>query len=317
MENSTEKKHVLVTGATGYVGRHLVDFLLQKKYEVYVLTRNKQSVFSGQNLVHTIIGDITDDFALPNGIQTIYHCAGVIYQKDEMDKVNIQGTKNIVALAIKNNCTLIYLSSAGITGKTNETIITENTPCHPQNAYEISKYTAENSVLEAIKHNGLRAQILRPTTIFGAGKNTKEDTFLKLIQTMRTDWYKQIGDGVYNIIHVDEVVRALWLLDQDTVPNGAIYILNTPIHYKQLDSIVKSTTPTITQKTQTIPYAVAYLGTLFLTIVCSILHKKNPLTFSRLKALTNTQIYSADKIKKELFFVPQKTVEQYILDFLV
>ena len=163
MENS---KKILVTGATGFVGKHLVQALISKGHIVYALSRQRPSAFLEENGVKIITGDITDPISLPSDIKTIYHCAGVINKPKEMEKVNVLGTQNIVEIAIKNNCKLIYLSSAGIVGETKEMILDEHTACHPQNDYEISKYKAEQIVLAGIKR-GLKAHILRPVTIFG------------------------------------------------------------------------------------------------------------------------------------------------------
>ncbi|MDP1728621.1 MAG: NAD-dependent epimerase/dehydratase family protein [archaeon] len=313
--NNTSNKHntkkIFVTGATGYVGRNLVNSLIENGVKVYTLTRKETSIFSNNKNVIEMVGDITDNISLPLGTDTIYHCAGVIYHPEEMEKVNVLGTKNIVEIALKNNCKLIYLSSAGIIGKTNATILDENTACNPQNAYEISKYKAEQIVLRAI-NNGLNAQILRPTTIFGYKENPQKDTFFQLVKSMRTDFYKNIGDGVYNIIHIDEVIKALELLDKENLKNGEIFLINNHIKYKDIDKIIKNIKPIITKKTQTIPYFFAYIITLILTLVYSIINKKSPLTFSRLRALTNKKIYSQDKIIKDISFQNTLPIEKYI-----
>lgn len=308
--NNISKK-IFVTGATGYVGRNLVDSLIKKGYQIYVLTRKESSIFSNQNNINVILGDITDPIPLPPGISTIYHCAGVIDQVSEMGRVNVQGTQNIVDIAIKNNCKFIYLSSAGIIGNTNEKILDENTKCHPHNAYELSKYRAEQIVVQAIAR-GLNAQILRPTTIFGYKENPKKHTFFQLAKSMRTGLYKNIGHGIYNIVHIDEVVKALEMLDQTDAQSGGAYILNNTITYKNMDILVKNLPPMIKKSTGRIPYFIAFIATIFLTIIYFILNKKNPLTFSRLRALTNKNIYSQDKIMKNLGFQNTLPVENYI-----
>jgi nucleoside-diphosphate-sugar epimerase len=300
-----------VTGATGFVGQNLVNSLTQKGYAVYILTRKESPIFLNNKNVKVIIGDITDPINLPKDVDAIYHCAGVIDGSKEMEKVNVLGTQNIVNIAIKNNCELIYLSSAGITGKTKEIIINENTICNPQNDYEISKYRAEQIVKDAIK-NGLRAQILRPSTILGNKNNIENDSFFQLIKSMRTCYYKKIGQGVCNIVHIDEVVKAMEMLNQENIPNGEVYLINNSITYKDMDILVKNLPPIITKKTNNIPYVIAYIITIILTIIYFIINKKNPLTFSRLKALTNKKKYSQNKIEKDLLFQNTYKIEEYI-----
>ena len=314
--NNLPQKHPnkkFVTGATGFVGQNLVNSLTQKGYEVYILKRKESPIFLNNKNVKVIIGDITDSINLPKDVDTIYHCAGVIDKSKEMEKVNVSGTKNIVEIALQNKCKLIYLSSAGVIGKTKEVILNENTICNPQNVYEISKYKAEQIVIEAIK-NGLRAQILRPSTIFGNKNNPENNSFFQLIKSIRTGLYKNIGQGMCNIVHIDEVIKAIELLDQENITNGEIYLVNNSITYKNIDILVRNLQPVIKKKTPKIPYPVAYIITIILTIIYFIIKKKNPLTFSRLRALMNKSIYSEDKLEKILNFKNTFPVEKYIGD---
>jgi len=304
-------KKIFITGATGYVGQNLINSLLEKGHEVYILTRQESHIFSNNKTVHKIIGNITDSITLPENIDTIYHCAGIINKPKEMEKVNVLGTQNIVNLALRHNCKLIYLSSAGIIGKTNANILDENTVCNPQNDYEISKHKAEQIVIEGIK-KGLKAHILRPTSIFGNGQNPKKDTFLQLAKSMRTGFYKNIGEGIYNIVHIDEVIKAMELLDKTEVPFGGIYIINNTIKYKDMDMLVKNLPPIIKKKTQQIPYFIVFIAIIILTLLCFIINKKNPLTFSRLRALTNKKVYSQEKIEKNISFKNTLPIEEYI-----
>ncbi len=293
------QKKKFVTGATGYVGQHLVNSLIEKGHQVYVLMRKESPIFSSNKNINIIIGDITDPINLPPDIDTIYHCAGVIWETEQMEKVNVLGTKNIVEITERNDCQLIHLSSAGV--------------INPHNAYEWSKYRGEKIVLEGIKI-GLKARILRPTTIFGPGKNKEGNSFLELIKSMRNGSYKNIGQGIYNIVHIDEVVKAMIQLSEANIPYGGIYLVNNPITFKDLDILVKSLPPAITKKTKTIPYSIAWLAALILTLLCSITRRKNPLTFSRLKALTNTTAYSQNKIVEAIHFKNTLPIEEYIRD---
>ena len=295
--NNPIKKKKFITGATGYVGQRLVNSLAEKGHQVYVLTRKESPVFFNNKNINIIIGDITDPINLPLDIDTIYHCAGVIWETEQMEKGNVLGTKNIVDVAIRNDCQLIHLSSAGV--------------INPHNAYEWSKYRGEKIVLDGIKL-GLKAHILRPTTIFGPGKNKEGNSFLELIKSMRNGAYKNIGQGIYNIVYVDEVVKGMLELAEANIPYGGIYLVNNPITFKDMDILVKNIPPVIAKKTKTIPYPVAWFIALILTLICFITCRKNPLTFSRLKALTNATAYSQNKIIEVVHFKNTLPIEEYI-----
>ncbi len=120
---NTSGRKFLVTGATGYVGQHLVYSLTKKGYEVYVFTRKETPLFIDTKNVTVIRGDIALPLVLPSDIDTIFHCAGAIHNLPALENVNVLGTKNIVTFAIKNKCKLIHLSSAGVTGNTKEKVI--------------------------------------------------------------------------------------------------------------------------------------------------------------------------------------------------
>ena len=150
-----------------------------------------------------------------------------------MESVNIHGTQRVVQAAMEKNCRLIHLSSAGVIGPTRLKFVDENTNCFPENMYEKTKYKAEEIVIEAVSR-GLKAQIIRPTIVFGVKKNPQDDSFLQLVRAVVSGRYRHIGSGesIYNIVHVDEVARAMCVLDDDNLPNeGGIYFINMPITF--------------------------------------------------------------------------------------
>lgn len=301
-----------VTGATGYVGQRLVQALAKEGFTVYALSRKETDFFADLPNVHVIIGDITDEVRLPSGIETIYHCAGVIRNEEEMEQVNVQGTKYMVDLALTHDCMLVYLSSAGIVGKTDVLIIDEHTPCHPHNAYEISKYKAEQIVNDAAK-KGLRTQSLRPTTVIGPNLNPKNNGFLQLARSMRGGMYRQIGDGIYNSIHIDEVVRALVMLDDKDLQNGGVYIINDPIPYKTMNVIVKALPPAVVSKTRSLPKIVACGAVIMLSFFYFLIGKPNPFRMARLKALVRPSMYSQKRLES-IGFALHKDVAQHITE---
>lgn len=304
-------KKILITGATGFIGRHLVRALSQQGTHIYALTRTASNIFDNDNNVEEFIADITQPITIPEGVTTIYHCAGVIDDLKNIEAVNIEGTRNIVAAALQKSCKLIYVSSAGMVGKTKEKILDERTSCNPHNAYEISKYKAEQIVLTGIKR-GLKAHILRPVTIFGVKEHPEQDSFFHLLKSMRNGLYKNIGHGMYNIVHINEVVKALQILDETDIPYGSTHIVGNAIAYKDLDIFVKSIPPAVRKATANIPYPIAYAISITLSLFCPLVGKKNPLTLSRLHALTNQQIYSQEKLLKETGFKNILPVEDHL-----
>jgi dihydroflavonol-4-reductase len=185
---------ILVTGATGLVGAHLALHLIENGEEnVRALYRNQKNVKKTKSLfelykkselfskIEWIQGDILDvpslEIAFEN-VDYVYHCAACISfnpdDEDQLRKINIEGTANIVNFCIdKGVKKLCHVSSIAALGDLapHETIITETTEWNPEvlhSDYAISKYGAEMEVWRG-QQEGLKVVIVNPGVIFGPG----------------------------------------------------------------------------------------------------------------------------------------------------
>ena len=164
---------ILVTGASGFIGGYLIQDLLHHRYKIRALTRNPDLKIKG---IEIVVGDITQPQTLNNaadGVEAVFHNAAYAIdwgKKEDFYRVNQQGTRHVAETCEKNGVKkLIYTSSAGIYGfpnRTNE--ITEQTPPHPLNAYQRSKFKGEK---ELQKFKNLQISIVRPPLVLGAGSN--------------------------------------------------------------------------------------------------------------------------------------------------
>jgi len=302
-----------VTGATGFIGKHLVESLMVNGSHLYALSRSDALSATLPEGVTICRGDITEALTLPKDVTTIYHCAGAISQSSQMERVNVLGTQRVVAAALAGGCRLIHLSSAGVVGRTSSDLIDEQTACHPHNLYEQTKYEAERIVLQAAA-KGLKAQILRPTIVFGSGRAPEQDSFLHLIRAMAAGRYRSIGSGrgIYNIVHVHEVARAMQLLDSDRIPNGGVYIINDPLSFNELARIVLSTSSEKRVAPSSIPYPIAFSAAAAMSLLTKLTGKRMPLTLSRLQALTNSKVFSQALLETATGYRPEFTVSEYV-----
>ena len=312
-----EKRQVFLTGATGFVGGHLMANLLKDNVSVVAMIRQKEpdilkhktSNYNGK--LQFFRSDIRNKINLPVGITSIYHCAGVISQEEKMQEVNVEGTHRVVEAALERRCRLIHLSSAGVVGKSKNRLIDENTICKPRNIYETSKYEAEKIVLDGIA-KGLQAQILRPPIIFGAGRKEKQDRFLQLCRAMKRGTYRNIGNGIFNLIHVNEMVRVMRMLDSDAISNEGIYFINTPIYFRDMDRIVKKETTGKFEESFSIPYGAAVLAGVVFSLLAKLSRRNMPLTLSRVCTLANQKVYSQERLVRLFKYQPLFSVEEYI-----
>jgi len=211
---------LLITGATGRIGKHLVNALLNKGEKVRVLIRKRMTEFEN---VETFYGDLLDKKSLKKaieGVDTVFHLAAVVdYTAPEelMFRVNVIGTKNLLEVFKGNK--FIYLSSTAVLGKKLKNLpADESTPYKPSNFYGRTKMEAEKLVKE---NNGIiirSPDVLMPRFVEGY-----DFIFSKLIE----EKMPIIGDGknFIDYIHISDLIQAL-LLAKDKGRKGEVYIVS-------------------------------------------------------------------------------------------
>lgn len=218
---SISKPAILLTGATGYLGKHILWQLLHQGYQVSVIVRRKKKGSSvrvadvlksigsfNEALLHVVEGNVTkpdcgiDPVALNNltnaGITTLIHSAGLTrfdaHLSDEIYYNNLNGTKQVYALAkrlgIKN---FHHISTAYVAGDTHKTFSSTDLDVGQKfnNPYEESKYEAEKYLRNASLRDTTRIVIYRPSIIVGGyplGENNIVSTvytFMKALHFIR------------------------------------------------------------------------------------------------------------------------------------
>lgn len=228
---------VLVTGATGFVGSYLLRLLLEKGYKVRALRRPSSNMALVESIADRIdwaIADVNDLGALEDafeGVTHVCHCAAVVsfHPKDstKMQKVNVEGTKNIVNLCLDFGVKrLVHVSSIAALGRApNRPHLDESckwVESKDNSRYAHSKYAAEMEVQRGIAE-GLSAAIASPSVIVGSG-NWEEGMagfFKKIDQGL-----KFCPSGGSGFVDVRDVVRFMALLLESDI-SGERYILNS------------------------------------------------------------------------------------------
>ncbi|MFM7765693.1 MAG: SDR family oxidoreductase, partial [Sphingomonadales bacterium] len=187
MQNTPTR--AFVTGASGFVGAHLVYALLEKECVVSALIRSKNNLsafnaLSGlyPNIDTSLISWIEGDLLEPeiwmehlNAVDVVFHAAAVVSfspkDRQTMMETNVQGTANIVNACLKNkHIPLVYVSSvAALSRAEGQTEVTENTTWKDTDHnthYAISKHLAEQEVWRGMEE-GLRVAIVCPGIIIG------------------------------------------------------------------------------------------------------------------------------------------------------
>jgi len=167
---------VLVTGATGFVGRNLCPYLVERGHRVRALVRRTSDHGFLDGLgVEKAWGDLRDSGAVAaavEGCRAVIH-AGAVFRfwgrREEFWATNVEGTRNVLEAARRAGVgRFVHISTIAVIGKPPaEGLITEETPCRPQDAYQESKLEAERLVMRSGREWGLPVIVLRPGAIYG------------------------------------------------------------------------------------------------------------------------------------------------------
>ncbi len=314
---------ILVTGGTGFVGAHVLYELLKTGEKVKALKRANSSIdltekiFSYYSLddkqllsrIEWVTGDVNDILSLNDAmadIKQIYHCAAIVSfepdEKENMFRTNVNGTANMVNVAIKHAVEkFCYVSSIAAIGRTEHNdLITEETAWKSSDRnsnYAKTKYAAEREVWRGIEE-GLAAVIVNPSIILGPGD--WESGSSKIFQTL---WKgnKFYTKGVNGFVDVRDVAQIMTKLMKSSVANQRFILSSENLSYQELFTNIMIA---YGKKPPTI-YASKWMLNLAWRIekLKTLIFKSNPIiTKETVNTSQNKYYYSSEKIKHQLSF---------------
>ncbi len=222
---------ILVTGAAGYVGSHLINKLLEDEkfadYEIVgvdnFLVGNKENyeLIKKDKRVKLLHGDICDrDFIkdVLKEVEIVYHLAaisGVVPCNKNPElafKVNVEGTLNMLEQSVKGDVEyFVYPSSSAVYGEINGDLAREDMPTNPLNNYGAMKASCEALCKAYYNSYGIGTVILRFTNIYGVGTYPKWRTvvtnFIKRALTGEPLIIHGSGEQKRDFIHIDDVIE--------------------------------------------------------------------------------------------------------------
>jgi len=171
---------IMLTGATGFIGKSLVFELLQQNFNVSIAVRQKTNLFPCK-VKQFVVGDFGDnpDFSASLAkVDCVIHLAGRAHVIDKIKTSELNGFRNInrdltlhlAKQAIDSGVKrFLFLSSIGVNGNQNNKPFLETDTPNPQESYAISKYEAEQDLMRLSQDTGLEVAIIRPPLVYGYG----------------------------------------------------------------------------------------------------------------------------------------------------
>src|SRR5580698_4572175 len=225
---------VLVTGANGLIGRHLVRRLLQEGNRVRLFVRRQpEAEFMNDGNVEVFLGDLGDPAAVDRavaGTEIIYHVGAAMKgSAHDHERGTVCGTQNVVDSVLRHDVQrLVYISSLSClhaAAARRGDLITEDWPVEPfptkRGAYTQAKTAAEKIVLDAVRDRHLRAVLLRPGRVFGPGMTLLTPEVARRIGNA----FIVLGDGTRELplVYVEDVIDAILLAAETSEFDGRVF----------------------------------------------------------------------------------------------
>lgn len=232
---------ILVTGASGLVGSHLVQALVQNGKQVRAMYRSAKPAGSPAG-VEWVQGDILDVVSLEEaikGVDQVYHCAAVVSfnpkKRKALHRTNIEGTANVVNACLDAGIQkLLFVSSVAALGRIREDAAINETMNWSEETstseYGKTKYFSEIEVWRGIGE-GLDAVIVNPVIILGSGDWEKGSSGLFKTAYDEFPWYTE---GTSGFVDVADVVRAMMLIMESDVSSERFILCADTRSYKEV-----------------------------------------------------------------------------------
>lgn len=315
---------VLITGATGFLGKELVSNFSKDDFEMICLSRFSQGESSvSRDNVKYIQTDISAspaaaDLEIIDNVDVIIHCAGLAHQfgnvkRELFEQVNVRGTENISKYAVRAKCKrFILMSTVAVYGEQfqqKSIPIAEDNKCAPKGSYAETKFEGENVCKEILIPNKIPLTILRPVTIIGEEDKGNVMRLIKFINSGLFIWIGK-GENKKSLIYKKDVAKACELII--TKSDKAFEIYNLSAEPLSMKNIVNIISDSLNKKRKTF-----YLPKTLIEKFFSF--NKRTFSFNKLIKLEETirkwsseEIFSAQLIEQTYGFKPAVSIEQAI-----
>lgn len=314
----------LITGATGFVGPHLIKRLIADGHSCKCLVRKgsekKIAKIEGMEI---LFGDITKPETLVGiaentdcllHLATLGHMSNFTVTEAMFYEINVQGTINIMHEALRAGVNrIVHCSTVAAMGICDEIPSTEKTKCNPHHPYGRSKLQAETEVLKMVKENNLPAAIIRFSMVYGPG-DTRD--ILKLIRMAKKGLFPKVGTRpkLTPMIHVLDAIGGLLLACEKGLP-GEIYLI-TNRDSEPFDTIREIIQDALGLKKRAIfvPEWAALTMALLIEKSFSLIGKSPPVSRKNIESTLADRVFSIEKAQKELGFTPKIDPAQGLRD---
>ncbi len=313
---TNDPRHVLITGASGAVGPSVVRAFHEGGFRVrtFSLDPPESGLFPAG--VETIVGDIGNREAVSTamrGVGGVVHMAAVLHRDDPppsrrplYERINVDGTASVVAAGLREGAGRIVLfSTIAVYGPANGTVLSEESPPHPDSLYSRTKRDAEKIVLAARDAGGHPlGTVLRLGAVYGP---RIKGHYRQLVQSLSRGRFVFVGDGKNRrtLVRERDVAAAAVLAMEHPRAAGRVFnVTDGAFHTVREMIVVLSGLLGRRVPRVSLPVAWARAAAGALEFGARRLGKEPPLTRAMIDKLIEDVAVSGDRLIGELGFAP-------------
>jgi nucleoside-diphosphate-sugar epimerase len=317
---------ILVTGATGFIGREIVSELAENQHQVIGLGNSKKVSADLLKNVTYINADITNyknlsELEKIQKVELIIHSAGLAHQfgetsREKFEAVNVEGTRNVLRLGVKLQIKhFILIGSTAVYGFVNTSgktdserfVIDENSKLNPQTLYAESKLEGERICQAICEQNKIALTIFRLAPVIGEGNVGNVARLISSIDKRRFLW---IGDGsnLKSLIYKRDVAKAC----SEVAANkkNAAEVFNLSAEPVKMEDFVNEISKGLGKNVLPIKIPATLVRKAFQLNAKLLNHKKINKISDTIEKWLSDDIYSAKKIRETYGFKPQTSIKE-------
>ena len=306
--------NVLITGAGGFIGSHLVDSQLEHGNHVRAVDLHLDMLRhqAAHPCLEAIRGDVTEKHTvqkLVEGIDAVYHLASahldVSLSDEHYHRVNVSATRSLLEAARQAGVRrFVHCSSVGVIGDVKNPPANETTECHPLNIYERTKLEGERAALEFGSQTAFPVVVVRPAWVYGPRCRRTA----RLIRTISKGRFPIFGSGrnLRHPVYITDAICGLELCADTLDIDGEVFIIagEAPVESRELVNLISQELNVRTQRIY-LPMFLGQSAGLALELTFKLMGRQPPFSRRSMDFFLKHNAYSIAKAQARLKYQPQ------------
>jgi len=313
-ESDIQSRPVVVTGATGFLGRALCEHLQASRFVVRAAARTVRDGPWSEFVPISLPGEVPDE--LFGGVDVVYHLAGRAHTLSDSrndaalySDVNARGTEEVAKRAQRAGVRrFVFMSTVKALGEPGETIVREDQPSTATDPYGLSKYSAERALM-GLSSAAFRVVILRPVLVYGAGAKGNLDALLRLLRGGHMPPLPRINNR-RSLVGINDLTTATVIAGCHPAVGGRAYTVTDGKVYStsRIIDILASAGGVSRPPRFVIPLAGLRAGAMVGDLIHRLTGRRLPLDSDVLHRLFGNAEYEATSLVRDAGFTPRQTL---------